>query len=105
MQDGFKDITFEAFETFQSQSKESDFWMVDVRQEKAYTKGHLPGARRIPLNMSFRTSLWERVSFLMPQRNSFISPFFPLSRKKNPPLETLAKAEITNARTIYSYWK
>ena len=48
--DDFREISFEDFKTYQAANKESDFLVVDVRQEGEYTAGHVPGARLIPLN-------------------------------------------------------
>nr|WP_319394204.1 rhodanese-like domain-containing protein [uncultured Desulfobacter sp.] len=48
--DGFKEISFEEFKQYQGANKETDFIVVDVRQEGEYTAGHVPGARLIPLN-------------------------------------------------------
>ena len=40
-----KEIIFEELEQYRSENSESDFWVVDVRQESEYTAGHVPGAR------------------------------------------------------------
>ncbi|MDD4272720.1 MAG: ferritin family protein [Desulfobacter postgatei] len=48
--DEFKEISFEAFEHYRAANKEADFIVVDVRQEREYAAGHLPGAKLIPLN-------------------------------------------------------
>lgn len=49
-EDEFKEISFEAFEQYRTANKETDFIVVDVRQEGEYTAGHVPGAKLIPLN-------------------------------------------------------
>nr|WP_319492436.1 rhodanese-like domain-containing protein [uncultured Desulfobacter sp.] len=48
--DDFREISFEDFKKYQTEHKEMDFLVVDVRQEGEYTTGHVPGARLIPLN-------------------------------------------------------
>lgn len=48
--DEFKEISFEEFEQYRAANKETDFTVVDVRQEGEYTAGHVPGAKLIPLN-------------------------------------------------------
>ncbi len=48
--DEFKEISFEEFERYRAANKETDFTVVDVRQEREYTDGHVPGAKLIPLN-------------------------------------------------------
>ncbi len=47
--DDFKEISFEEFEQYRAANKETDFLVVDVRQEGEYTAGHVPGAKLIPL--------------------------------------------------------
>lgn len=49
--DEFKEISFEEFEQYRAANKETDFLVVDVRQEREYTAGHVPGAKLIPLNI------------------------------------------------------
>ena len=49
-QDEFKEISFEEFEQLRAANKESDFLVIDVREEREYTAGHVPGAILIPLN-------------------------------------------------------
>ncbi|MGD9826491.1 rhodanese-like domain-containing protein [Desulfobacter sp.] len=49
-EDEFKEISFEEFEQYRAANKEADFIVVDVRQEREYTAGHVPGAKLIPLN-------------------------------------------------------
>lgn len=49
-EDEFKEISFEKFEQYRKANKETDFLVVDVRQEREYTAGHVPGAKLIPLN-------------------------------------------------------
>ncbi|WP_020586391.1 rhodanese-like domain-containing protein [Desulfobacter curvatus] len=49
-EDDFKEISFEDFEQYRAVNKEADFIVVDVRQEREYTAGHVPGAKLIPLN-------------------------------------------------------
>ena len=49
-QDEFKEISFKKFEQYRTVNKETDFIVVDVRQEREYTAGHIPGAKLIPLN-------------------------------------------------------
>lgn len=48
--DEFKEISFEEFEQYRVLTKETDFLVVDVRQEDEYAAGHVPGAKLIPLN-------------------------------------------------------
>ncbi len=48
--DEFKEISFEEFEQYRAANKEINFLVVDVRQEREYTAGHVPGAKLIPLN-------------------------------------------------------
>jgi rubrerythrin/rhodanese-related sulfurtransferase len=48
--DEFKEISFEEFKQYRAANKETDFIVVDVRQEREYTAGHVPGAKLIPLN-------------------------------------------------------
>jgi len=49
--DEFKEISFEEFKQYRAANKETDFIVVDVRQEREYTAGHVPGAKLIPLNI------------------------------------------------------
>jgi len=48
--DEFREISFEDFRKYQTANKETDFLVVDVRQEDEYRAGHVPGARLITLN-------------------------------------------------------
>ncbi|WP_321491496.1 rhodanese-like domain-containing protein [uncultured Desulfobacter sp.] len=50
-QEEFTEISFEEFEQYQAKNKETDFVVVDVRQEQEYSAGHVPGAKLIPLNV------------------------------------------------------
>lgn len=49
-EDEFKEISFEEFEQYRRANKESEYLVVDVRQEREYTTGHVSGAKLIPLN-------------------------------------------------------
>lgn len=46
----FKGITAEELKQFIKSHNEKEYLVVDVRQPDEYTKGHLPGAKFIPLN-------------------------------------------------------
>lgn len=46
----FEDITAEELKQFIKSHKEKEYLIVDVRQPAEYTKGHIPGAKFIPLN-------------------------------------------------------
>lgn len=173
--DEFKEISFEAFEQYRAANKESNFLVVDVRQNREYTAGHVPGAILIPLNTlgnhlselaldkdlffychsgarSTVAGMMAAESGRAPQRTYNITDgfcsyqghalegfprlqvfdyqesddrllyqamelekaaerfyetilSFAPDEKFIKPIEQLAKAEITHARTIYSYWK
>jgi len=46
----FEDITAEELKQFIKSHNEKEYLLVDVRQPDEYTKGHIPGAKFIPLN-------------------------------------------------------
>jgi rhodanese-related sulfurtransferase/rubrerythrin len=46
----FEDITSEELKQFIKSHKEKEYLLVDVRTPDEYTKGHIPGAKFIPLN-------------------------------------------------------
>jgi rhodanese-related sulfurtransferase/rubrerythrin len=46
----FEDITTPELKQFIKSHKEKEYLIVDVRQPDEYTKGHIPGAKFIPLN-------------------------------------------------------
>jgi len=46
----FEDITAEELKQFIKSHNEKEYLVVDVRQPDEYTKGHIPGAKFIPLN-------------------------------------------------------
>jgi rhodanese-related sulfurtransferase/rubrerythrin len=46
----FEDITAEELKQFIKSHNEKEYLIVDVRQPDEYTKGHIPGAKFIPLN-------------------------------------------------------
>jgi len=46
----FEDITAEELKQFIKSHNEKEYLVVDVRQQDEYTKGHIPGAKFIPLN-------------------------------------------------------
>jgi rhodanese-related sulfurtransferase/rubrerythrin len=46
----FEEITAEELKQFIKSHNEKDYLLVDVRQPDEYTKGHIPGAKFIPLN-------------------------------------------------------
>jgi rhodanese-related sulfurtransferase/rubrerythrin len=46
----FGDMTVEELKQFIQSGNEKDYLIVDVRQPKEYTDGHIPGAKFIPLN-------------------------------------------------------
>ena len=46
----FEDITALELKQFIKSHNEKEYLLVDVRQPDEYTKGHIPGAKFIPLN-------------------------------------------------------
>lgn len=92
--DDFKEISFEDFKKYQAEHKETDFLVVDVRQEGEYTAGHVPGARLIPLN-----TLGNHLSDLSLEKDLF---FYCHSGARSEVASMMAAENGRDARKTYN---
>jgi rhodanese-related sulfurtransferase/rubrerythrin len=93
-QEGFRgDMSPEEFRQYREKTKETDYLLVDVRQPEEYVRGHIPGAKLIPVR-----ELATDLSKLPPDKDLI---FYCHSGGRSAAAATLAAEEGTTDKDIY----